>query len=90
MAQTSRNIFPDSVHFMFLDISGWLVMSTVSFVWGITILIGWALLLAWSTGDIVDYNDNPADFAQLIYFSGMSLLTLGTGDFVPSPDYPTM
>lgn len=61
-----------------------LLVVTVA-VWILLLLIGFALISWAALGEQIQMQgrDTPTDFATAIYYSGYSMVTLGTGDITP-------
>lgn len=63
-----------------------LLLLTV-FAWVVALWLGLTLILWADPGSVVGATTGlPADFWEVVYFSGFTVFTLGTGDFVASGD----
>lgn len=57
-------------------------------IWTAVLWIGWSLVLGAGGASIVDSTTGaPADVASRLYYAGYTILTLGTGDYVPGGAY---
>jgi hypothetical protein len=66
----------------FLSIFGPLSLLGLFACWVCGLIVGFALL-HWSLGTELQAPDGPADFPTALYFSGVTLFTLGYGDVTP-------
>jgi hypothetical protein len=68
----------------FLSIFGPLSLLGLLSVWGVGLILGFALL-HWSYGTALTFpSDSNASFGTYLYFSGTTFVTLGYGDIVPT------
>lgn len=69
----------------FLSVAGVLIVFAVLLTWIALALFGWALVFTASTGAVVAAQTGvPADLVERLYFTGFTVFTLGSGEFVPA------
>ncbi|MUP47387.1 two pore domain potassium channel family protein [Gramella sp. BOM4] len=65
--------------------AGYLLLASIVVLWVITLWLSFTCILYGMPGAIVDSSTKiPADFIDLVYYSGFSISTLGMGDYVPA------
>ena len=63
--------------------SGPAALVTLFGAWFVLVWAGWSLVFLSAPGSVVDaLTGAPADAAEVVYFVGFNIITLGTGDFV--------
>lgn len=65
--------------------SGWILLVLTAIVWVMLSWAGWALIFGSDPTAVVnDRTRQPANLAELLYFCGFAVYTLGVGDYVPN------
>lgn len=73
--------------FRLLRAAGPVILFLTVHVWILLIFCGYALLFASDPDAVVSGSSGkPADLAERLYYTGFTIFTLGTGDFVPGSD----
>jgi len=68
----------------FFSVFGPLSLLALLSMWGIGLIVGFALL-HWSIGTVLTFpRDSNSSFGTYLYFSGTTFVTLGYGDIVPT------
>lgn len=71
----------------FLTRAGAVFLLVTVFLWVLGLWVGWTLVFVADSGAVVSSSTQlPADVWETAYFSGFTIFTLGTGDFVPAGD----
>lgn len=69
---------------LLLSLSGPVVFATSLSIWIILLWGGWSLIFATTESVLIDtLSRGPITWSDRIYFTGYTIFTLGTGDFVP-------
>ena len=72
---------------LILTWSGIAILLLAFVLWVLLLWTGWALVFHGAeTAVIHNQTGAPADFWERVYFTGFTIFTLGTGDFVPDGD----
>lgn len=65
--------------------AGAVILVSTLWLWVALLWLGWMLVFSGVDGAVVDASSKaPADLAARVYFTGFTVFTLGTGDYVPS------
>lgn len=67
-----------------LVIAGPAMLIETVFTWVVALWAGWAAVFSGSEAIVTATKARPADLGDVIYFTGLTIFTLGTGDFVAS------
>jgi hypothetical protein len=65
-----------------LDAAGTLLLVSTVLVWVTALWAGWTLIFLGSESVVQATTRSPAGVADYVYFSGLTVFTLGTGDYV--------
>ncbi|TRO67055.1 potassium channel family protein [Christiangramia sabulilitoris] len=67
--------------------AGYILLLIIALIWVLFLWLSLTLILYSYNGAIIDATTKiPANFWQIVYYSGYSISTLGMGDYVPSAD----
>lgn len=70
------------------NLSGPLILMVVLFNWVVLLWLGWTLIFYSDFNSIINtINDQPTTWQDLIYYSGYSFFTLGSGDYAPATHF---
>lgn len=72
-----------SIHWLLAQ-AGLLIILTAAMLWVLFTWVGWTLIFNMSSTAVVEsQSKQPADIWARIYFIGYTIITLGTGDYIP-------
>ncbi len=78
----ARRMRPGKIRERYLGFFGPLSLLTLFVVWGIGLIVGFAMI-HWAIGSRLSVTSGTPNFRSDLYFSGTTFLTLGLGDVVP-------
>ncbi|WP_052063600.1 ion channel [Nitrincola sp. A-D6] len=70
-----------------LVLAGPVTLIAVGFIWLAGLWLGWFLLLLGVGGVVESNTGTPASVVQYLYYTGMTLSTLGIGDYKAGNDF---
>jgi hypothetical protein len=82
LSQAARRMKPGKARERYLGFFGPLSLLLLLCVWGVALVIGFALI-HWAIGSRISLTGVASSFRTDVYFSGTTFFTLGLGDMVP-------
>jgi hypothetical protein len=82
LSKLARTLPPGKLRERYLGFFGPLSLLGLLSVWGIGLVIGFAMI-HWSIGSRISLTQGVSNFRTDVYFSGTTFFTLGLGDMVP-------